>query len=125
MKNKGFTLIEIVVSMLILSLVVAGSFSLYVTANGQVNNAKHRLQAVNQAMGVLERLRYYVSVDSNNPENSDQALSVNTGISPELIGLPAEPDISDVSLPRWYYDVKTVSGSNCKEVSVSVKWEEI
>lgn len=124
MDRKGFTLLEIIISMLIFSIVVSGSFSLIVTANKFAVSSKNRLQACNQAQRVLEKLRYYCSEDPNDPAGSDIAFSVGTGHSPTEVRLGARPDIEGVVSPVWSYDVSTVSGSNCKQVDVTVSWVE-
>lgn len=52
MKQKNtsaFSLLEIVIAMLIISLVVAGLFGLFITSHNFIGNAGHRLQAAQYA----------------------------------------------------------------------------
>ena len=126
MKKEGFTLLEIIVSMLILSIVVAGSFGMMVTTNKLLVNAEHRLQAVNQAQAVLERLRMYVSADPNNPAGSGGAFDIKPDHNPsDEIGLSPGPDIPGVNSPAWSYNVAQVLGSRCRQVEVTTTWEEL
>lgn len=124
MKREGFTFLEIVVSMLIFGIVVAGTMGLFITANKHIVNQRHRSQAYNQALKVLEQLRYYVSADPNNPTHAGEAFN-DGGHSTSLIGLGGTPDMSGVNNPQWSYSVTDVTGSNCKEVTVTVSWEEV
>lgn len=123
MKKEGFTLLEIIVSMMILSIVVAGSFGMMVTTNKMLVNAEHRLQAVNQGQAVLEKLRSYVSAEPVNPDPFD---TVNCPHDPVNMGLfNGPPSISNVDAPKWEYGVSSVSGSRCRHVDVTVTWGEL
>lgn len=126
MNKKGFTLLEVVISILIFSICIAGATATMITAFGFFNSAKHRLEAYKQAQAVLEKLRYYPSSDPNNPSPIGVASVFSTGThSPTEIGLGPNPTITGLqALPEWAYYVDTVSGSNCREVTVTVEWEE-
>lgn len=54
--KNGFSLLEIIVAMLILSIVTAGSFSLYVTAQKFLTDARIRTQMAERTSSVLEEL---------------------------------------------------------------------
>lgn len=128
MRSRGFTLLEIVVSMIILSIVVAGAYGLFVSNYKLLTDAKHRLQAVNQAATVMEKLKSYVSADPNLPANAGEwgALKTGTNYSPQTqIGLDAVPFITGVSNPQWKYSVENVTGTDIKKVTVIVNWDEV
>lgn len=122
MKREGFSLLEVVVSMLIFSIVIAGNTSLMVTANKIIANSRHRLQAVNRAQAVLERLRFFVSAEPNNPSGLNTTTNLLSQ-SPAQIGMGQTPGMSGVSFESWSYDVSP-AGSNLKEVTVNLNWSE-
>jgi prepilin-type N-terminal cleavage/methylation domain-containing protein len=137
MKNKGFTLLEIVISMLILSLVVAGAYGLFVSNYRLLVDAKHRLQAVNQAAAVMEKLKSYVSADPNLPINAGNALktgdlnddgvvdATDVHLPQSEIGLLASPFMTEVANQKWNYKVEDVSGADIKKVTVTVNWDNL
>lgn len=118
MNKSGFTLLELVVSMLILSITVAGSFGLITTCYKKINEAKLELQAVNQAATILEQLKTYVRDD----DVGNNAFTEGDHNSLTDIGLGIEPEIQNVSSKEWEYSVGT-DGDN-KIVTATVKWEE-
>ena len=121
-REKGFSLLEVIVSMLILSIVVPGTFCLIVTSNSSLEESKQRLQAVNQALAVIERLRYYVSSDPADPVFAGRALADGTDYSPVIVGLRATPSVESDSMATWNYDVTSMTDTNCKRVDVAVNW---
>lgn len=127
--NSGFTLLEIVIAMLILSIVTAGTYGLFVTNYKFLTEAKHRLQAVNQASTVLERLRIYVSSHSDVPVGAGEAFSNGTSgmQSPTVIGLGGQPEIEGAvtGSQTWDYVVSDVAHTDCKKVTVTVRWGEV
>lgn len=123
MKNNAFTLLEIIVAMLILSIVTAGTYGLFVTNYKFLTEAKHRLQAVNQASTVLERLRMYVSESENLPTDAGTVLTVATH-APTEIELGSTPTMEGVT-GEWDYVVSDVAHTDCKKVTVTVKWGEV
>lgn len=126
MKESGFTLLELIISILILSIVVLGSTFLMISVNNQVDTAKHRLQAFNQAQAVVDKLRFYVSEDPDYPTDAGTILpDTATNLSPgQITGLTTNPIIPGINLPLWSYDVNLVSSTDCKMVNVIVTWEE-
>jgi prepilin-type N-terminal cleavage/methylation domain-containing protein len=119
MNKSAFTLLEVMVSVLILSMAVAGNFALLVTAKGFQTNAEHRYQAVCQAQTVVDKLRYYVSSDPSIALVDDpNHLVQDAGISDTL-------SISNVVNKNWGYKVDTVGATGGKDVTVKVSWEEI
>lgn len=118
MKKSGFTLLEIIVSMLILSIVVAGSFGLFTTANNIIAKERRREQAYQQAAAILERLRYYVYEGPDSPLNNNDTYSNLDQV--ELRNL----EISGDNEPLWEYTVSDVKGTECKLVTAKISWEE-
>lgn len=122
MKNNAFTLLEIIIAMLILSIVTAGTYGLFVTNYKFLIEAKHRLQAVNFANTVLEKLRMYVSENPDLPVNAGVALEPGEH-SPNDIGLDSIPSIDGIEDKEWTYSVSDVTDTDCKKVIVKVSWD--
>lgn len=141
MKNNAFTLLEIIIAMLILSMVTAGTYGLFVTNHRFIAEAKHRLQAINQATAVAERLKMFVSeVPISEVINGNELLSGEH--SPSDIGLESEPSIEGVTDKQWNYTVtdmplveevidegaKAVAigppNTEFKKATITVKWNE-
>ena len=120
----GFSLLEIIIAMLILSIVTAGSFSLYVTSQKHLTGAEQRLDAVNKAATVLEKLRFYVSENPDYPVNADNALAYGEGLSPTIIGLDPQP--GEMNNGQWFYEVTDDEDptTDWKVVTVAVTWDE-
>lgn len=140
MKNNAFTLLEIIIAMLILSMVTAGTYGLFVTNHKFIIEAKHRLQAVNYAIAVAEKLKMYVSENPELPENAGVALEPGEH-SPNDIGLDGIPSIDGIEDKEWSYvvtDMPSIEGvveggkylvadlpkTEFKKVTVTVKWSE-
>lgn len=134
MKSTAFTLLEVIISILILSIVTAGTYGLFVTNYKFIIEAKQRLQAVNQASAILEKLRMYVSEDPVGPLIGAE-LSNGTHF-PKDIGLDDMPDIDGVSDNESSYIVEDINWDvegdqalaiapiDIKKVTVTVKWNE-
>jgi prepilin-type N-terminal cleavage/methylation domain-containing protein len=123
--EKGFTLLEVVVSMMIFSVVIPGVFTMFMTAKQYQNKAEYKLQAYKQALAVTEKLRYFVSADENFPESSGEALAVGQHADLSIINMNEIPNITGVDSSRWSYTVSGVEGANCKLVTMTVGWEAI
>jgi prepilin-type N-terminal cleavage/methylation domain-containing protein len=61
--EKAFSLLEIVVSMLILSVAIAGNLALVNSSYKLLDQAKEKLKAANTAAGAMEQLRNGVRAD--------------------------------------------------------------
>lgn len=124
MRKDAFTLLEVIISMLILVIVTAGSFALIVTTNRQLNTSKHRLQAVSQAQAVLDTLRYYVSADPDNPPCAGGAfVEEKHWLGEPSWGIGITPNIPGI-VSHWQYEVNPTD-SGCRQVTVSANWSEL
>lgn len=56
--NRGFTLIEVLASIVILSILATVFFHMFVFSQKTTTNSKEKLVAINVAQGVLERIKY-------------------------------------------------------------------
>ena len=64
MRKNGFTLLEIMVSSVILALLAAGIFSVLVSSRYLVTRSKTRVVAVEIARAEIERMKSLVDVDT-------------------------------------------------------------
>jgi hypothetical protein len=111
-----------------------------VSAQKQLNEAKNRLQAYNQAETVLEKLRWYVSSDmapgpahygparnAGGSESDDGVFSSGTHDPSAELLLSTGPVISDSvsGTPIWSYDSLLSTFGNMRMVTVHVSWEEL
>ncbi len=123
MNRKGLTLIEIMISVLIILIAAAGILGAFVGGHQLMYYSKHRLQAMNFAREALDKLKCDYEYTSsamaagNHDEVSDPAICASGNIiRGEMQGLnsavltynvSAEPEIDSY-----------------KEVTVSVQWTE-
>lgn len=114
LKKQGFTLIEIIVSMIILALLASGFFSIMVSSRYLVMRSRMRLLATELASQQIERLKQYVRDDTwavaGNPLDP-------TGIWNAIAGMPAP----------YTGDYKVESGppnTDYRKVTVRVRWNE-
>lgn len=121
---------EIIVAMLIMSLVVAGLFGLFVTSHKFIIEAGHRLQAINYARQVAETLKVHVIAEP----------SPITGIGPPLSTVtphnPSSSTPNDLGLPSDF--ITGITGETCtytvspnpqgtidlKQVTITTTWTE-
>lgn len=126
----GFTLLEIVIAMVILGLVAAGTFSLFVSSHQYISEAGHRLTAINYARQVAETLKVYVSAAASTPANANLVLAngtYNNTTHFSRIGL-ANSYIRDGITYNLNYTVSNVSiGGNVsglRAVNITASWSE-
>ena len=116
--QRAFTLVEIVISTVILAIAVLGVMSAFVSGTKLVAASKYRLQAINYAQGILEGLRQEVRADTW----SIGGLSFGTHYS---CPGPGSNPLADFS-GNCQYTVKDIdmgSDSNKpKRVDVTVTW---
>lgn len=133
MKTNAFTLLEIIIAMLILSIVTAGVYGLFITNYKLLTMAKHNLQAVNQAAKVMEKMRMYVSANDNYPEHAREALALGTHDGAYIntnLDLPVVPVIDGVRGQQWDYTVSETRDdrdnlTDLRRATVSVRWDEL
>lgn len=124
--SRGFSLLEIVIAMLILSVVVAGIFSLFITSTKFINEAGHRLQAINYARMVAENLKVYVSADPDTPSGAGTALGNGTHDNYTDSGITLLPRDAIVGATgqACTYRVEEIGTSGMKRVTITVSWNE-
>ena len=123
---KGFSLLEIVIAMLILSLVVAGLFGLFVSSSKFITESRHRLQALEYAKMVAENLKVYVTEDPGTPQGAS------------VVWLGSDPTVAPLSLDDIdtiitgvnanancnYFVIQGSPGAGMNQVRITVNWTE-
>ncbi len=133
MNKRGLTLIEVIISALILSITVGGILFVFTTQVGVVSRTGRRIQTMNFARQTLEQLRNKVGADtwpasgglSSGTHNSEAFLSLaGTGFG---VGEPF--GVTAPAIPRSYVvtdiDPDSSGGDpDYKSVTVTVDWAE-
>ncbi len=123
MKKSGFTLIEIAVSMVILSIAVAGMMMALLMGRKNINVPDHRTAALNYAQQTLEDLRGKVGIPGVTPGRED----LNQGTYATF--LPADELKDDFGGTRSYTVTNIPNGTgegdyHYKKATVTVSWTE-
>lgn len=106
-KSRSFTLLEMIIAMLILSLVTAGIVGLFISSYKFIIQAGRRLQAINYGRQVAETLKVYVSAANIAPApaiaGTGPGCVLDEGTNPHnptAIGLPT-------------FDIPGITGETC------------
>ena len=116
--NKGFTLVEVVVSLLIILAAVSGIFASFVASQKYIRRAKTRAIAINSLRQQIEQLRPSVRQDTwKLPANplyvpASATTSYTTGSIPNLKNSQLE------------YSVSSSSDTTYRTVAITAKWNE-
>jgi len=143
--NTGFTLVEVLASLAILSLLAAFLLSIVTTTGVWTASAGKKTAATSYAASIIEQIRGYskfltqlsfedtgqMTFTDNNPEDSTLAIdfeseTVNIHAPP---GMKASVSISPHNEILYYTSLgssitKTFIRNNLYEVKVQVEWEE-
>jgi Tfp pilus assembly protein PilV len=129
--SRSFTLLEVVIAMFILSLAVAGIFSLFATNYRYIIEAEHRLQAVKYGSMVAENLKVYVTADQGTDSTTgtpNGASVVWGGTNPTSapLNLPnSNTVITNASNQTCTYAITNVAGATgLKQANITVTWDE-
>jgi type II secretory pathway pseudopilin PulG len=128
--RKSVTLMEVLVSAVILASVTAGLFATFVAVRRYINRANRRIIATNLARSVLEDLYKNVRADTWNS-------SVNALYAPSTGAWQSSDDLSSVfGSPSLtidnnlyggtdsYYQVRQIAGRSYREVQVFVEYPQ-
>ena len=118
MKNyKGFTLVEVVVSLLIILAAVSGIFASFVASQKYIRRAKTRAIAINSLRQQIEQLRPSVRQDTwNKPSNPLNPLYTSTTSS-----------IPNLKNGQIIYSVTSAADTaltSYRTVAITAKWNE-
>jgi len=122
MNKYAFTLIEVIVSALILTLTVGGVLFIFTTEKGAVGHTGRRMQAMDFARQTLEQLKNKVGADTW--DEAGQPLTVQDWTSYETLS----GDFGTVFSGQRRYRVDPLTGvdssTGYREVTVEVNWIE-
>ena len=116
--KKGFTLLEIMVATIILSLIMAGLASLYFGAKRWVLHSRMRMQATEVSKSYLDPLQNGVRQDNGNPA----AICLSTDGAAGCNG--AVDNIEGVAYTPVYAIGAPFAGSTMKKVRLTITWVE-
>ncbi|MFH1853990.1 MAG: type II secretion system protein [Candidatus Omnitrophota bacterium] len=118
MSKRAFTLIEIVISTLIVAILAAGMFSAFVATQYIFNRERHRLQAFNFAREVLDKLR-------SNTNYQYASLNMQEGTVYDETGIITSKAVDMANLtPSLTYEISGLDTDPYKTVTVTVTWQE-
>jgi len=124
-KQGGFTLVEVIVSLLILLTTAAGIFASFVAAQNYMLRSKRRIAAVNFARQKLEELRPYVRQDtwtnSTSGANFLYAPESSSQLYSELFFFSS---ISSTWTGLLNYTVTNTVNTASRMVSITANWTE-
>jgi prepilin-type N-terminal cleavage/methylation domain-containing protein len=117
--KKGFTLIEIVVSALIIVALAGGLLGAFWGSQRFLNRARHRIQAYNLAVEALDRLK-------SNYQYSDPKINVANGYLCSDIGCVISGEMT-ACMPLgtdFTYNVEEPQVNGYKQITVKAHWNE-
>jgi len=124
--KQGFSLVEALISIVLLAIVMAGAYSLIIQSGSAIRSARNHYIAVNVGRARLERARNFsynelymlsesdiVVDDSGNPTTLGsyrRSTTVSTNYQPNLTMLSVQTEIRDRKTNTFKGDSETVSG---------------
>ena len=124
--KSGFSIMEAIISMVLLAIVIAGSYSLIVRSASAIRSARNHYIAVNIAKARIERARNFsynelymmgetavVVDDSGNPLSGGsyrRSTTVTTNYQPGLTRILVNTEIRDWKTKTFKGDAETVAG---------------
>lgn len=117
--RTGFTLVEIMVAIVVLSLLASGLFSVMVSARHFVARSKRRLVAAELARGEMERMRDYIDGETWILNNSSDPLNPDDGWS----SWSTLATLGGV-VYQSRFRARDDDQFNRREVSLQVRWNE-
>jgi prepilin-type N-terminal cleavage/methylation domain-containing protein len=116
MKKKGFTLVEIMVSLVILSLLASGMLSVFVSSRKLVSRSKRRLYATEIARREIDSRRDRIRADT----------WCLTGGANFLDPTATWSNCASAAYPGFTVEcrVEGIPGRDYRKLSVRVRWNE-
>lgn len=122
MNKKGLTLIEIMISVVIILIISAGILSAFVGGHQLMNRSRHRLQALNFAREAIDTLRcnYAYGSDEMLEGPHDSATDPAICASGNII----RDEMANLNSGTLVYTV-TLDPNGYKKVGVTIDWTEV
>lgn len=77
MNKTGFSYLEIIITMLILSVITAGSYTFHSVCKNFLSNVNIEVKKAEQATGISEKLNKYVKYDKTNNVMLDLSMRID------------------------------------------------
>lgn len=119
-KNRGVTLVEILVAVSILALVLGSMLYAFLVARAGVSLAGHSMEAINAVRALTEQLKGY---GYNSSELSIGTHNINAG-SPLYVLSDTNIETLNAAISYVVTEITEIDGSVYKEVIVTVTWNE-
>ncbi len=110
----GVTLIEIIVSTLIMSLVMVGLANLYVVAKRYILHSRSRMAGGELGKYFLDPLQMHVRQDNWNQANNSLSVGSYTGTNSTLDNINYTP----------HYNITNITNTSLRRVRVNITWNE-
>ncbi|MBU1998304.1 MAG: prepilin-type N-terminal cleavage/methylation domain-containing protein [Candidatus Omnitrophota bacterium] len=125
-QKKGFTLLEIIVSLIIIFFVVAGMAGIFVSSSNYTYHYKCRGTAVSLAKYCLDILSKDVRQDKWNPATAADGNCLTSGFNCPTV-FTTNPTMP-IGLDENYtatYAISNLAGTNLKKAVVVINWTEL
>ncbi len=131
--SKGFSFIEILVSMIILSIAIAATFASYIAMARLRTFSENELEAYYNAQAWLERVRTGSSAAtrysglSAGPDKIDLNDALDSILQEDynIWAMANKPKVAMSDTTYQIDDIDFGSGANFKKITVEVKWNEL
>ena len=124
--NSGFTLVEIVVSLMIILAAVSGIFAGFVATQKYVSRAKRRTAVINYVRQELDTLKTHIRKDTWD-DSSKNLLWAPAGQSKTYTAKTSLPNLKNYSSDALVYTVSSAQDTAAtayRTVSITAKWVE-
>ncbi len=122
--SRGTTLVEVIVSVLIISIVAAGVFGAFLGSQSFFKRSMHRIQAFNFARAAMEKLRSNYTYEDIGMEHIVQEEIVTDAHFIELgLGNIITGEMEDLGT-ELSYNVSEMEHGGYRVVTVRVTWDE-
>jgi len=133
-QTSGFTLIEVLVSMVILAVGVLALISLQINAMKNTQGGYLRAQASLMAYDIADRMR--ANIPAVNAQNYDLAMAAPAPVAVSCLGIAADCSTTQLALfdlsqwrtrlanylPGGTGSINTVAGAGMTQATISVQW---
>lgn len=116
MRNKGLSLIEIIVSLILLSSVMAGIAGIFFAGKRHVMHARDRMASGELGKSFLDPMQMQVRQDTWD--------SVGNSLTPNTTPVTSPAVKVDTVDYTPQYDVKAVTSKDLRKVKVKINWTE-
>ena len=116
MRNKGLSLIEIMVSLILLSSVMAGIAGIFFAGKRHVMHARDRMAGGELGKSFLDPMQMQVRQDTWD--------SVGNSLTPNTTPVTSTAVKVDTVDYTPQYDVKAVTSKDLRKVKVKINWTE-